>query len=549
MAKVELIKQKETIMISLDSQRTFLELLPRELISNILDQLNQETGSEGIVNKADIPVVMRYARSLICTSKKMAAQMNHPDVTRLFLNSLSKKYDQSSEHFAVLFNTIGARTQLWDYIQENGDDKAYQAIQEIYKLASDVLKEAKSAGLLFECSQDNQSRPNPFYSQTKQGLILYIDWAPTHLATPFGKIEIYEGAISSHHCPLSVAELFIRRLNAVFERMACVHNLDGRDSGEFFEITASSGPDTIRKISSQEKKRISKKEAESKKGTQNLIVNSLSRNFGIYKIREVKGKKIPDVIWPDSEKSMRSYELINAIWKMLKANRLGQDPIAKKIKQRKVAKVVAESIDIKALFNNISEVSQWGIELITKLEQQPIVPYKTNNAIKLLVLERYHDAQVIESLNSAANQFLDKNSRWPIYAVGSINHHPFLNEGHGIMLQKHKKTTSCDLNNLKRAYDSVIKSIGQNWVTSKLKDHPTICHTQSEEDYVLFVKKENILEQEALFIKRVAPLLGLSQFISCYDIWKNKDSQDIYLWIRKDHLEKTLAALNIRPLA
>ena len=70
-------------------------------------------------------------------------------MTRIFLKSLSEKYEGSSEHFVALLDTIGARAQLWDYIKKNGDDKTYQVIQEIYELASDVLKEAKDAGLRF----------------------------------------------------------------------------------------------------------------------------------------------------------------------------------------------------------------------------------------------------------------------------------------------------------------------------------------------------------------------------------------------------------------
>ena len=505
-------------MTPLHHQTTIFELLPPDIVGYILHQLNQVTGSEGIINQADIPVVMRYARSLVCTSKRMAANINHSHVTHIFLKSLSEKYEGSSEHFAALLDTIGARVQLWNYIKENGDDKTYQVIQEIYELASDVLKEAKSAGLGFEYSEGRREcpMPSPLYSQTKQGFVLYNDGAPSHLATPFGHIIIYGGGISSKNAPLSIAEVFIRRLNAVFECVAWMGDLDRRGQGQFFEIAAPSGSDTIRKISNKEKKQISEEELESRKGTQNLILNSLCGNYGSYKIREVKGKKVPDVIWHDPEKARRSCTLIQGIWEMLRVNRLGQDPIAKKIN---CEEVVAKSKDVKILFNNSSEISQWGIEQVAKLEQQP--PIFSNkkwmrHIRKVLLLEHYNDPYVIEVLNGTANRFLYKGSEWPIHAFNSFNDHQSLNRedlGSGIALWVCEKTTLCDLSTLKSAYDSVIESIGQNWVESKLKDYPGILSTQSEEDYVLFIKKKSFYEEDVL-IRGLVKLLGLSRYFS-----------------------------------
>lgn len=534
-------------MNPLNKQPTIFETLPARVIGCILDQLNQITGSKGIVNQADIPVAMRFARNLACTSKRMATNVNHPDATNIFLKSLSDKYGEPPEHFAALLNTIGARKWLWNYIKENGDDKAYLVIQDIYKLASDVLKEAKTAGLTFEYSEgcNGWPKPNPYYYQTKQGFVLYNDWAPSHLATPFGQIKIYGGGMSSGNSPLSAVEVFIRRLNAVFEHVAFGGSLGSSDKGKTYEITVFSGSDTIRKISPEEMKQISEEELASKRGTQNLIVNTQCGNGSIYKIRGVKGKEVPDVIWYDSRKSIRSYELINRIWEMLEANRLGKDPIPQQIQHKEAA---TKSDIEKPLFTNISEVSQWAIELATKLEQQPIFPGETwiRDETKLLVLERYRDARVIEILNAAASQFLEKGSEWIIHTFGCGNNRRSLNGkdlGDGIELWIYENHTPCDFATLKIAYDSVIKSISQNWIKSELKDHPAILHTKSEEDYVLFIKKENIIHEEDVLIRCLADQLSLSKSISCHSYWKDKSSSIMYLWIRKDSLEKTLEAL------
>jgi len=527
----------------------FFERLPVDVIGNILDQLNRVTGSKGIVNEADIPVIIRYARSLACTSKKMAANVNHPYVTHLFLESLSHKYDESNAHFAALFNTIGARKWMWNHIRENGDDKVYQGIQEIYELASHVLKEAKHAGLKFEYSEGREGwpSPNPFYYQTKQGLALYIDWSPSHLATPFGEVKIYGGGSSSDDSPLSVAELFIKRLNAVFQHVDYGGSLEGRDKGHMFEIAVSSEQGILRKISAvKEKKQISEKEVKSKKGTKNLIINDACGNYTVYNIGKVKGEKVPNVVWYDVEEATRSYELIKRMWEMLEADRLGRDPIAKEIKNEKV---VPESKFVKRfLFNNSSEVSEWGIKLVTKLVQQPTFPKrKATGETKVLVLKYYSDARIIEILNDAAKQFLAEDSGWHIHAFGCGDNRRSVKGkdlGNGLELWIRKEHAHCPIDALKIAYDSVIKDMGQNWVKSALKDHSAILHAKSEEDYVLLVKKESTMYEEDVLIRFLADPLDLSTSISCYRDWKDGTS-GLYLWIRKDHLEKTLAALNI----
>ncbi len=501
------------------------------MMGHVLDQLNIVTGSRGIVNKADIAVLKRYTSNLACTSKNIAAQVNHPSVTHLFLESLSKKYGQSCEYFAAQFNSIGTRNWLWRYItKEGGDAQVYQVIQDIFEFAANVLTEAENAGLELEYSEGRQEWPshNPyFYRTTKQGFVLYNNWEPVHIVTPLGEIKLYEGVRFIGESALSVTEVFIKRLNAEY---ACGECFSEDGVGTDYEIEASYS-ETIRKISEDEMKKISQEESEARKGTQNLIVNSLCHNYSSYNIKEVNRKKVPEVVWHEKGGSERSYELIKMIWEMLEANRLGLDPIAKPIKVNKL-----ESVE-EPICKNIAEVSEWGIALAAKLEQQPIIL-----GAKSLVGQ---DAYILKTLNSSANQFLDKGSEWPIHTFIPGNNRQYgviLNTG--IQLSIDTKRTPCDLNTLKTAYDAAIKSIGQNWTKSELKDHPTIFYKESEEDYVLFVNKDKILYQKYALINNLAYLLGLSKSISCFDKWDDTTSSGAYVWIRKNNLEMTLEALN-----
>lgn len=529
------------------SHKITFEMLPAPIIGHILDQLNQVTGSKGIVNMADLPVIMRYASNLACTSKKIAAMVSSLTATRTFLKSLSDKYGESREELAALLNTVGTRKWLWNYIKENGDSKTYQVIQDIYDVAFDLVTEAKQAGLEFDCSDERQAcpSPNPYYYQTQQGFVLYNEYStPERIATPLGEISIYN--LFEGNDSLSVTEVFIRRLNAVFETFVCEqYPLEMQDEETIYEIEASS--DTFREVSKEGMKKITAEELKSKKGTQNLIVCFRGDSSIAYKIRNVKKNELPDVIDYKAGKFMRSYTLITRIWEMLEAHRLGKDPIQKKMELKEIA---VQSEDVrKHLFNNISEVVPWAIELVDRLQQQPLFPEEnfTNGQTKLLVFNHYRDARAIEILNGASKKFLDKGTEWRIDSFG-YNFRRSLNGknlGFGIELLIQEKHTPCNIKTLKTAYDLVIKSVSQNWVQSELKDFPTISKKESEEDYILLTKKENVMCKGDGLIMYLADLLGLSHSITCGNEWDDDYSSGVYLWIRKDSLEKTLKVLNI----
>ncbi len=280
-----------------------IEQLPAGIIGNILHQLNRQSN---VISRAGISAVMRCVRSLACTSKRMNLMVNHSQAVCMFLNSLAEKYRQPPENFAAVLNTKGASKWLWEYIQTNGDAQSYQAIQDIYDLAAEVLNEVQEENL--HCNYYVARKgPDPFIYQTKQGFMLYIDKVPCYIATPFGQIEIYNGQ-SDGYLPFSISEVFIKKLEATF---AC--NTLGKDGECAFEVFTQSNK--IRKITKDDIKQISKEELEKKEGAQNVIVYGFQ--FARYNIKEIKRKKVPDVLWDNPGHSKRSYKAIKKIWQML----------------------------------------------------------------------------------------------------------------------------------------------------------------------------------------------------------------------------------------
>jgi hypothetical protein len=453
------------------------------------------------------------------------------------------------EHLATLLNTLGARRWLWNYIQENGHDKDYQVIQDIYQLTSDVLREAKENGLISGDIDrlDKRLGPNSFHYQTKKGFAFVHD---SLLMTPFGEIRIYnefffKGGIST----ISVTQELIQRLNAVFEKRI------GKPAGEIFEINISdtnkcrkiSNTKKSRKISKEEMNKITEEDLENKKGTQNLIVDSKYRNLGVYHIREINGEKLSNLICYDSEESILSWETVNRMWEMLEANKLNEDPIKLKIIQ---GNMQALSLDTQEpAFKSISEVSEWAVELVEKLDQQPFIIRKPSQKmpIKRMVINKQSEVLVLIILNDAAKKFLENQTNWVIRSC-YCKPKKGKDVGPGIELQIRKGCQLCDIHTLKKAIDLVINDVTQHWMKSNLKDYPAILLPQSEEEYVLLIKKEPSFPEEELIIRYLSDLLGLSRSIECHSAWKGEASDGLYLWIKREGLEKTLEILNITAL-
>lgn len=490
-----------------------IEQCPPEIIGNVLSQLNKTTGSEGFVNEADIPVIMRYVSNLAITSKKMCELINSPSVTHLFLNSLSDKYQETPEHFAALFNTIGARKWLWNYIREKGDYETYQVIHDIYTVASTILKDAKDTGQSVNCSE-KWSSPDSFYKQTKQGFFLYnyksdflnynIYSPPFRVATPFGQIQFFsEGTL-----PHLISSAFIKKLNATFEK----------DSDQ----------------------------------------------YSMYKIRQIGEKILPDARFLETSEKERSRMLIGSIWEMLEKNHKGQDPVQKEIEQKN-GHIISNSVE-KPLFKNLSEVTSWAINLIKTLEAQPLFSIndplfstKDYDDISTRVLAlNYYEAHRLKSLNGAIQTALEKKKQRGITAFNTNDpiNDPTLyekNPGQGLLLYfSSSNYEPLDLDKLRMHYDYVFENLGLHWTISNLKDYPNLYGSKSEEDYVLFIKKECFFPEELSILKQCSALLGISRFMDCGNTREHSSTDDIqtlYLWVRKDKKEEVLKVLNLKSEA
>lgn len=499
----------------ISNEKYNLANLPPEMVGNILKYLTVYTGSKGILNDKDIPVIMRYGMNLARTCKQLYATFNDPITTDMFVQALTKKYGQCTENFAALLDTLGARKWLWLSMKEQGLDKTYEAIQDIYELASKVKKEVNESGLKFNLTEGRSVKPEPQvyhfqkeedYLQTKEGLALNIDAAPNYLSTPFGGITLYDGEDWSNNA-FVVSEIFIKKLDAVLEDVS-----EAKEGNfGFYEIVASDRLET----------KITLEDFKKRKGTQNLIVSI--DNTIIYRVRKAGNNSLPNLTWYQSSKTKRSLECVKSMWRMLEQKRLGKDPFAfvNEIASFEKKLIKLKKIYEKPFFNDLSEVSKWGISQIKLLCQQPLNKGK-GTFYKFLDIHQL-EALLVKAIHETSKKFSD------IQLSIEVDD-PF--NDYGLVLNtSDSKEIDINFENIEKAYEISIQNIGKGWKRATLEDYPEIGRTESEEEFDLFVKDE--WDTCYYILMWLIEKLGVNKHLSL-NLKKDSPREFVYLWIKKD---------------
>lgn len=539
---------------STSSKLSYIEKLPTEIIGNILVQLVDITGSKGILNKKDIPVIIKYRNRLAASSRVMYKKVNCQHLTNLFLKSMSQKFETTPEEIAAKLNTTAARIWLWDYIKRVGDDKSYDAIQHIYKLVEDAKLEAKEAGLGFNFHFESD-KPKPYLIQTKTGFLIYFTNGPSSLATPFGEIKInhlssyhfYEVGSSQWYALASVSELFINKLNAIFVEVT--GKLDA--NAKLGKVNSLTNFSKIRKISLDDFEALNKNELEKNIGSSSLIVSYDCNSSSVYQIQTVNGSQISPYTMHDGISSKRrSNKLVKVLWEMLENNRLKKDPINK---------IIGPNIEpdesnkiIKHSFKTSAEIASWAIDTIKQMSKQPILirDLFQIGEKKVMMQDGNLYGGALGLLTESANKyFQDPYTHWDIdsYPLGEDSETSIEDKETSIML--YPRSDSCDLKAFEEAYLKVFQSLRSNWERAELKNHPDILHLESEEEYALYIQKSNEVTDKLTddLVRVIAQLLGISNFINCQKARKGDNNllNPAYLWIRKDALKEVNEKLQL----
>lgn len=536
--------------------------MEKEACIAVLHELNMSTGSKGVVNKSDIPVIIKKIKEFADSSPRNFEIVNDIYVTDILLHSLSEKYKETPAHMAALLNTQGARRWLWRYIVERGDLQSYEAIQYIWSFAESIKAEAQAIGIDFDYSVAKKGwpEPNPFYYQTVQGLGLYIDTGVSHLASPFGKIEVYSGGSTSYYAIHSISEAFIKRLGCKL-RLAPVSSRQSMfykgDEGTVHEVEPGIPKgENIRVVSKYHLREISREAAEARVGSNYLLYNSYCGISSVYNVTKFETGDAPELIWPKKGEDKRSHELIKRVWELLELNHKGIDPIANELKPKWIteAKTVSPPVEKPPVAHSLQDVAKWAVGFARQLDEQELFPEKTwlSCDIKLIQTETYGIARGVEILNNVASHFLPKGQKWQIHTFGCGNNRMSLKGedlGDGLTLWLYKeKDTKCDLETLEKAYLQVLELVVQGWERAWLRDYPDILHTESEETHYLLVRKDRSLKEERMLIGDIAYLMGVGKYVHGGESWKSSllsNDKPVYLWIQKDKYEEVVKTLGL----
>jgi len=544
--------------------------LPIDIVGNIIAQLTKSIGTPSLKNKEDIPVIIKKVKALSLANKDLYTKVNSLTASRIFIESLVNRFDMTPVDAAGEINTQGTRERLKQYVKGTGEYELFKVMQEIFKIAREVREEFKPLDFSIGDGQKGWPGSNPFYSQTKQGFFITTDSTPNKLYTPWGYVMLFGGGYGKGWAFDAFSQAFLKRFKTSFAYVT-KSSLD-RDRVKFYALKQQEGSQEVIDLKallvsgnneSYENiyKELSEEEIEAQQGKDVLIHSNYCGCEAIYKLHEVNGHQLPEAeMLP--YKDYRSYKVTKIIWDILQDQYNQEHGIIKKTKhtEEKVQKMELCNDKPKptSCITSIKTASEECIALLEKLNDQPLFTGTGSIAkkCKVLPLEDWNDCRIVNILCSYAEKKLGHQQAWHVHDFGCGNNRMHDENGNDLKngitewLYKDYMPTRCSLEELKLVFDELINQSITGWKQSTLIEHPDIFHTQSEEEWYLFIKPK-IFNQEDNLLCLFSMINNLRDEISCHHTWYSpKGSYEyrdtLYLWIKKKTYDKVIKALNLQ---
>jgi len=101
-----------------------------------------------------------------------------------------------------------------------------------------------------------------------------------------------------------------------------------------------------------------------------------------------------------------------------------------------------------------------------------------------------------------------------------------------------------------KKYEEIVSDLTTGWKSCKLVNYTDIIHTQSEEDYDLFIKSTHKTNGFQTLFRYLSLKLGLTYnddlTVNQTLKYPQKNSDMVYLWIKKDAFEKVVEKMNLK---
>ncbi len=206
--------------------------------------------------------------------------------------------------------------------------------------------------------------------------------------------------------------------------------------------------------------------------------------------------------------------------------------------------------------NDIDDLPCYYAYLVKRLTEQPL--FSGDGAkvekCKILPLIDWYDTKICNILNKNLEAPLElhdfgngsSNQRALVDASGGRH---FLNCGIELWMDE-KVDTPIYLNDLSFACIEVIEDLKSGWYSSTIEQHPDIMFKQPGKNWLLFIKKQRLVEEDSL-IRFLAVKFNLATKVDSMCEWLKKPSGFEergmpYLWIRNDAFEEVQKKFKFR---
>ncbi len=581
-----------------DQQAMNLDRLPRELVGKILCHMAQDVGTPEMVNEADLPVIVHYAKALSLVNKNLYERVNNTITSQMLINALSHRFGMEPVDVVGKLNTPGAREWLKEYLGQTGEYELFKQMHRVFDIMQEVSEEFKALGVYIEFAPEEPESNSHFY-QTKQGMFLGIDRTPQFLSTPWGEVELPRIKTRTHLAQAAFTQNFLKRVKVLFYS-APTSTFD-QDRVEYYEfILPTRQPESYSALESATKKikhwmgwqsespdadlqeallagldyehrelyhPISQEEIATRVGTPTLISNC----FGIpanYKILEVDGSALttPEVL---NELSYRSSESSDLIWEILQ-DQYDQENLSHDLAQlslKKTKKTISQEASVTEITpqdNPLQVITspQTAVEkcipFLALLDAQPLFTGKGLfvNKCKVLPLNSNNDARLINYLCHGVQEKMGRDTAWDIHSCGDGNqmledeHGRHIKNGISEWIYDGHAATRCSLDQMKEACHAVIADLQSGWQQAKLINYQDILQTESEEEWLLLIKSKNFPFEDNL-MGMFINALHLQHESTCFDDWVKapdgtKRDGMMYMWIKKKALQKVVLAFGLK---
>ncbi len=534
--------------------------MPREIIGQIMATIARDIGTHELINKADIPVIVKYTKALSLTNRALYYKVNDVEATRMLVTAIAHRFAMDECTAVGLIKTPGAWEWIKKYLEMSGEYEQFKVMQRIFEIAHEVRTEFK--GLGFAISDGQESRLCSNSSQTKQGFFLLLESTPARLATPWGDVRLFSGGSGYGYLFKAFTQDFMKRFKVAFVAPPRQRrNAVWQDS--YYETTADDLKALIRsgKKIAMSITKLTEDEVQQRDGTEKIIFHGLWGHYTTYKLLEVDGNPLPEPKMREST-DYRSHETTDMIWKILEDRYHKEKGI---IKQKDETKITQSSLphEVKQKptyrFDSLAQVAQRAIKVLEQIDSQPLFDGSgsTVEKCKVLPLEDWGECRIIDTLCSIASHKLGDTREWNIRIFGERGfdqlydaHGKNLKQGLHLWIHEESMQTRCSLTELKSEFDTYLNQMSSGWSLSTLAQHPDIFHRESEEEWFLLIKPQSFI-QENFLIESLAAPMDLDTAISCERYYWSEQGDgehrdQLYLWIRKKDFDRVVRTLELK---